>query len=113
MPVVHCRTAPYDRYVGRGRDPRSGRPGEWGNPYSHRPSRIKGVIVVATVAEAIRLHERWLWEQLRSGRIPLERMAALDGETLGCWCRQPGPCHGHTLARAAHWAARALARGAR
>ena len=45
--VVHCMEAPFDRYVGRGNDPRSGEPGEWGNLYSHRPSRITGVIVVA------------------------------------------------------------------
>lgn len=105
MPVVHCMSAPYDRYVGRGRDPHNGEPGEWGNPYSHRPSRVGGVIVVATVAEAISSHERWLADQLRSGRISLGRMAELDGETLGCWCHQPGPCHAHTLLRAAGWAA--------
>lgn len=102
--VVHCRQAPYDRYVGRG----AGDLGEWGNLYSHRPSRVPGVIVVATVGEAIRLHRRWLWEQLRTGAIPLERMAELDGLTLGCWCHQPGPCHGHTLLAAARWAAAQL-----
>ncbi|MFN8215170.1 MAG: DUF4326 domain-containing protein [Solirubrobacterales bacterium] len=106
--VVHCMEAPFDRYVGRGNDPRSGEPGEWGNLYSHRPSRITGVIVVASVGEAIGLHRRWLWEQLRTGAIPLERMAELEHETLGCWCRQPGPCHGHTLKRAAGWAAAQL-----
>lgn len=40
--VVHCRQAPYDLYIGRGRDPISGAPGEWGNPHSHRPSRDRG-----------------------------------------------------------------------
>jgi len=103
--VVHCMESPYDRYIGRGHDPHTGEPGEWGNPYSHRPSRVPGVIVVSTVANAIRCHERWLADQLRRGLIPLERMAELDGQTLGCWCHQPGPCHGHTLARAAAWAA--------
>jgi hypothetical protein len=107
--VVHCMSVPYDRYVGRGNDPHTGEPGEWGNPYSHRPSRVSGVIVVASVEEAIRCHERWLWEQLRSGAIPLQRIGQLDSETLGCWCRQPGPCHAHTLKRAARWAAAQLA----
>jgi Domain of unknown function (DUF4326) len=106
--VVHCREAPYDIYVGRGRDPHSGEPGEWGNPYSHRPSRVPGVIVVATIEEAIASHRRWLWEEIRLGRLPLERLAALAGATLGCWCRQPGPCHGHTLTAAALWAASQL-----
>lgn len=103
--VVHCMELPYDRYIGRGRDPHNGEPGEWGNPYSHRPSRVPGVIVVATVAEAVALHKRWLYDQLLSGAIPLERMAALHGETLGCWCRQPGPCHGWNLVAGAAWAA--------
>ena len=106
--VVHCMEAPYDRYIGRGRDPHTGERGEWGNPYSHRPSRVPDVVVVATLDEAISRHERWLAAQLRSGAIPLERMAQLDLETLGCWCRQPGPCHGHTLKRAARWAAEQL-----
>jgi hypothetical protein len=100
--------APYDRYVGRGADPRTGEPGEWGNPYSHRPSRLPGVVVVATIEEAIACHERRLWDQLRTGGISLGRMAELERETLGCWCRQPGPCHGHTLHRAARWAAARL-----
>lgn len=106
--VVHCKREPYDIYIGRGRDPQTGEPGEWGNPYSHRPSRVPGVIVVPTVEEAVALHKRWLYDQLRSGVIPLERMAALDGETLGCWCCRPGPCHGWNLVAAAAWAAERL-----
>lgn len=106
--VVHCMEAPYDRYIGRGRDPHTGEPAEWGNPYSHRPSRVVGVIVVPTLAEAIRRHELWLADRLRHGLIPLHRMAELEHETLGCWCRHPGPCHGHTLRRATIWAAARL-----
>lgn len=102
--VVHCQRAPYDIYIGRGRDPRTREPGEWGNLYSHRPSRVPGVIVVATIDEAIASHKRWLWNQIRSGRLPLERLAELHLATLGCWCEQPGPCHGHTLKAAAAWA---------
>lgn len=107
--VVHCMEASYDRYIGRGRDPRTREPGEWGNPYSHRPSRVPGVVVVGTLEEALRRHELWLADQLRRGGISLERMAELDVDTLGCWCRQPGPCHGHALKRAARWAAAQLA----
>jgi len=106
--VVHCRQASYDVYVRPGDDPRSGEPGEWGNPYSHRPSRVPGVIVVGSLGEAIRRHEVWLWQELRSGRLPLARMAALDGRTLGCRCPQPCPCHAHTPRRAARWAATQL-----
>lgn len=64
-----------------------------GNPYSHRPSRVPGVIVVASRQEAIRRYRIWLWEQIRSGRISLEKLAAFHGERLGCWCALD-PCHG-------------------
>jgi hypothetical protein len=74
--VVHCMEAPYDRYVGRGTDPRTGEPGEWENPYSHRPSRVPGVVVVATIEEALTCHERRLWNQLRTGRMPLPSLSA-------------------------------------
>src|SRR5262245_13376630 len=107
MAVVHCKRAPYDVYVGRGRDPRTGKPGEWGNPFSHRPSRVPGVIVLATVEEAIERYRAHLWEEIRSRRLSLERLAALDGKTLGCWCA-PGPCHGEVLTAAASWAAAQL-----
>jgi hypothetical protein len=102
--VVHCLRAPYDVYIGRGRDPASGERGEWGNPFSHCPSRVPGVIVVPTVEEAIERYRLHLWEELRSGRLPRARLAALAGRTLGCWCA-PGPCHGGVLAAAATWAA--------
>jgi hypothetical protein len=105
--VVHCKQAPYDTYIGRGRDPRTGRPGEWGNPYSHRPSRVPGVIVVATVEEAIERYRRHLWAEIRSGGLPLDKLAALADKTLGCWCA-PAPCHGEVLAAAAAWAAAQL-----
>lgn len=39
---------------------------EWGNPYSHRPSRVPGVIVVPTVEEAIERYRLHLWEEIRT-----------------------------------------------
>ncbi len=101
--VVHCRQQPFDVYIGRGNDPRTGRPGEWGNPFSHRPSRVPGVIVVGSRQEAIRRYRAWLWEQIRSGRITVEQLASLHGQRLGCWCA-PAPCHGEVLSLAAAWA---------
>jgi Domain of unknown function (DUF4326) len=107
MTVVHCKRAPYDVYIGRGNDPCSGKPGEWGNPFSHRPSRVPGVIVVSTVEEAIERYRRHLWAEIHSGHMPLDRLAKLAGKTLGCWCA-PGRCHGEVLAAAASWAAAQL-----
>jgi hypothetical protein len=82
--VVHCMKEPYDVYIGRGRCPCSKAMGEWGNPYSHRPSRVRGVIVVGSVEEAIALHRRWLWDEVKAGWIDLRELADLHGATLGC-----------------------------
>ncbi len=49
-----------------------------------------------------------LWGRIRSGAVALEDLAELDGRRLACWC-VPQACHGHVLARAAAWAAAALA----
>ena len=104
--VVHCMQDPYDFYIGRGRCPHTDEPGEWGNRYTHRPSKVPGVIVVGSAAEAVDLHKRWLWAEIKAGRISLEKLASLHGATLGCWCN--GICHGPTLAAAAAWAHRQL-----
>lgn len=108
--VVHCQVDPYDVYIGRGRDPYTGEKGEWGNAYSHLPSKVPGVIAVASPEEAVDSHRDSIWRALKGGRLSLERLAALEGQTLGCWCRQPGPCHGHTLVAASKWAAMQLRR---
>ncbi len=58
--------------------------------------------------QAIARYRTDLWRRIRAGEIALEELAALDGCWLACWCH-PEPCHGHVLARAAAWAAQALA----
>jgi len=110
MAVVHCKRKPYDVYIGRGRCPRSGEPGRWGNPFSHRPSRARGVTAVASREEAIARYAGWLAAELDAERISLAELAALHGKTLGCWCA-PHACHGEVLERASAWAAQMLARG--
>jgi len=78
-----------------------GRPSMWGNPYPARGRRTR--------AEAIELYRRWLWRQIRAGRISLEELADLHGQDLVCFCK-PKPCHGDVLERAAAWAARMVGR---
>ena len=108
MKVVHCKRESYDVYVGRGRCPRTGAAGRWGNPFSHRPSG-HDVIRVATREEAIERYRAWLWAQIEAGRVELAELVALHGRTLGCWCA-PESCHGEVLAAAAAWAAGQLRR---
>lgn len=107
--LVHCMRESYDVYIGRGNDPESGERGEWGNPFSHKSSAMATVTKANSVEEAIESYKRHLWKQIRSGEVSLERLVALKGKTLGCWC-VPGPCHGEVLAAAADWAAGELAR---
>jgi hypothetical protein len=111
MSVVHCKREPYDVYIGRGRCPRTGEPGRWGNPFSPRPSAAAGVTRVASREEAIATYRRWLWAQIEAGRVDLAELASLRGKALGCWCA-PRPCHGEVLERASAWAAEALSQTA-
>jgi hypothetical protein len=57
-----------------------------------------------SVEEAIERYKAHLWQRLRAGKLSVEKLAALKGKTLGCWCA-PGPCHGEVLVAAAEWAA--------
>ncbi len=61
-----------------------------------------------TRGEVIARYRADLWGRIRSGEIALEELAEMDGMWLACWC-DPLPCHGDVLARAAAWAASALA----
>lgn len=102
MSIVHCKKAPYDVYIGRGRCPRSGEPGHWGNPF--RVGRD------GTREEVIARYAGWLRDEVDDERVTLEELAALDGKVLGCWCA-PEACHGEVLERASAWAARMIAGG--
>ncbi len=72
----------------------------WGNMFRIGPD--------GTREQVIALYRADLWERIRSGEITFEELAELDGMWFACWCH-PQPCHGHVLARAAAWAASALA----
>ena len=83
MKVVHCKKEPYDVYIGR--------PGKWGNPYSHKEG-TKAAYKVNTVEEAIACYREYI---LAKPEL-LADLHELKDKTLGCWCR-PGPCHGDVL----------------
>jgi hypothetical protein len=87
--VVHCKKEPYDVYIGR--------PGPWGNPFSHKDNTL-AQYRVTSVEEAIKKHEDWI----RSQPELVERVKFfLKGKVLGCWC-SPNACHGDVLARIAN-----------
>ncbi len=72
----------------------------WGNPFRIGTGLDR--------AQAIARYRADLWRRIRAGEVSLEQLAALHGRRLACWCA-PLPCHGHVLARAAAWAAGAVA----
>jgi Domain of unknown function (DUF4326) len=108
--VVNLTQSPYEVYIGRGKDPFTGERPEvdWGNRFSHRDSKFE-IVRVETAEEAVACHRAELWEEIQRGELSLERLAALAGKTLGCYCK-PGCCHGDTLADASVWAVEELAR---
>lgn len=84
--VVNVRSGePYDIYCGR--------PGPWGNTYSHRRSDVAGVIMVDSAAEAVRKFRLRLEREVRCGKVTWQDLAELDGRALGCWCEEGEPCH--------------------
>ena len=72
------------------------RSSKWGNPYK---------VGNYGREEAIAKYKRWLWRQIKSGRITREELLELDDKALGCWCK-PKPCHGDVLVKAIAWAKR-------
>ena len=68
----------------------------WGNRF-----------VVGRHGSRDRVIERYrqdLWRRIRSGDLPLERLASIAHMPLACHCA-PLRCHAEVLARAAAWAA--------
>jgi len=87
--VVHCKREPYDVYIGR--------PGPWGNPFTHKDGTL-AQFKVASREEAVEKYEEWL---LAQPELVKKVKAELKGKVLGCWC-DPLLCHGHVLARIAN-----------
>ena len=73
---------------------------EWGNRY---PIGKR----FGSRAEVIERYRRDLWRRIRSGELPLEKLASIAHKPVACHCA-PLPCHGEVLARAAAWAAEQL-----
>jgi hypothetical protein len=86
--VVHFRRAKYDVYVGR--------PGPYGNPFTHKRGTAADIIVPKS--EVLPRFREWVLAQPEY----VERVRReLAGKVLGCWCA-PKACHGDILAEIAN-----------
>ena len=84
--VVNKRVEPFDVYIGRG--------SKWGNPFVMRNE--------ADRARVIETYRKFLWQEIKAGRISKDELLALDGKRLGCFCA-PKPCHGDVIVAAIEW----------
>ena len=88
----------YDVYIGRGfgtTNERWGRTCPWGNRF-----KIQGSNTSTARQTAANRHREWLYRPEQADlRAAVRR--ELRGLRLGCWCEQPGPCHGHNLCEVA------------
>lgn len=75
---------PYDQYIGR--------PSEFGNPFSSKPSKYE-TINVETRKESI---ERFRHYLLNNPEL-LDKIQELRGKTLACWCDENQSCHGDVI----------------
>ena len=63
----------------------------WGNRF-----KIQGSNTSTARQTAANRHREWLHRPEQADlRAAVRR--ELRGLRLGCWCEQPGPCHGHNL----------------
>lgn len=87
--VVHCKTEPYDIYIGRSKTDN-----KWGNPFSHKDDTL-AQFKVNNRKEAIESFRKWITEG--DGQYLLDDLYELDGKVLGCWCKPNKACHGDVL----------------
>ena len=82
----------YDVYIGR--------PGPFGNPYSHKEGTM-AKYKVSTKKEAVEKYKQYIL----NNKDLLEKTKELEGKTLGCWCAKkeglttddPFICHGQII----------------
>lgn len=76
----------YDVYVGR--------PSEWGNPFVIGSDGSRD--------DVIDKFKAYLWKRMRNEPELENKLLALDGKVLGCYCA-PQPCHADVLVRSVEW----------
>ena len=86
-------------YIARGQ-PHLGLPhSKFANPFKITDTDTREIVVEK--------YKKWLWEQIRSGKITLEDLLELENKDVVCFCKQEGKevaCHGDVLVKAVAWA---------
>jgi len=78
-----------------------GRPGPWGNPFSHKPETVARW-KVNTRDEAVDFFEKLLEAKIKKTPGFLQNLIdELGGKSLICWCA-PARCHGDVLIKYAN-----------
>lgn len=90
--VVNLRREAYDVYIGRAGH---GKDGYFGNP--HPVGFCKICNTTHKRGEAVTAFEADFYERTRTDSEYQERVRALKGKTLGCFCK-PKSCHGDVIA---------------
>ena len=86
-------------YIGRASPGRGLPQSPFANPFYLRPGSGDEVR-----AEVIDRYRKWLWGEIRAGRISVQALLDLRGKDLLCYCA-PKACHGDVVAKAVQWAA--------
>lgn len=83
--VVNIRKEDYDVYIGR---VGKGQDGYFGNPIRLNPGETRG--------STLEKFKEYFYNRLQTDLQFKERIEALKGMTLGCFCK-PNPCHGDII----------------
>jgi hypothetical protein len=75
-----------------------GRPSRWGNPYRLNDVRWG---YIKTAAEAVERYRQHI-ERIKHEFNFEERLSALRGKDLACWCPLDQPCHADILLKLAN-----------
>ncbi len=86
-------------YIGRAMPHLGLKASKFANPFKLQEGESRG--------DTIQRYRKWLWQQIRYGKITLEDLLELEGKDLVCFCKQEGKevaCHGDVLLSAISWA---------
>lgn len=90
---------PGAEYIGRSMPNLGLKGSKFANPYKLSDDEPRGA--------TIERYRVWLWGQIRTGKITMQDLLALEGKDLVCFCKQKSKevaCHGDVVKAAVEWA---------